>query len=712
VYGGISCGDECGSAKVYSTVVVGSEVVVAGAFGGVCSPERWQYAPCPDTVSADDIFAYNLGTGVIDPNFTPILGNGTIYALAAGPDGTVYAGGQFTMVNGAPHAGIVQLNVTPGQPTDGQTVASFTGQINKTVYALAFNGNALYAGGSFTTVNDQPEEAIARLDATTGATDTSFQFTVANKVWPNTTLQVQSMSLTPDGDLLAIAGSFQTVNNMAIPRVALIDTGGGLGAVATLANWAAPILATTCLIDNYVNAIALSPDGSFFVIGTTGSLEVNGASVCDAVTRFSTAPTGDDVQPSWINFSGGDTFHSVVVAGSVVYAGGHNRWVNNECGNNAVCEPNAVLVDGLAALDANTGMALPWWAPQTARGIGVASLTPYPAGLYPGSNGGLIVGTDVDIIGGAYHHSLAMFPLASTATPAPGGPIPSGIFSQGRLNGADEQSIGVAAMCVDDANDSSAAGNPVQFSTCENTGQQNWTVEPDGTIQINGLCLDTAGGAVTEGTLAVLNTCDGDSSQMWTQGPGNTLVNQAAGMCLDDPDASTTNGIQLQIYECDGDIQQIWPLPAAQAPPPPPPAGPIFSVLEEQDTDVPCLDDDHGQTAPGTDVVLQACFGYTSEKWAVEPNGTIQVNGQCLDTAGGAVTEGTLAVVNPCDGASTQIWAQGTPNPGTAGDTLINQGAAGMCLDDPGSVNANYTPLQISTCQNGLAAENWILPGT
>jgi hypothetical protein len=706
VYARSSCGKTCGHSTVYSTVVVGSEVVVAGSFTGICSPVSTQYAPCPATVRADGIFAYNLDTGAIDPHFKPVLAGGPVYALAAGPANTVYAGGQFATVDGGSHADVVQLYVAPGQSTDGQVVPSFTGQLDNAAYTLAFNGNALYVGGAFSTVNHHSEKAIARLDATTGATDTSFQFALGNKVAASVALQVQSISLTSDGSLLAIAGSFQTVNNKGVPRVALIDTGGGLGAAATLANWAAPILATNCLRPNYVEAVAFSPDGSFFVAATTGSLEANGASICDAAARFSAAATGAGVQPSWINFSGGDTFHSVAVAGSVIYVGGHNRWVNNECGDNTVCESNAVLVDGVAALDASTGLALPWWHPQTSRGVGVQSLTTFPAGLYPGSNGGLLLGTDVNTIGGAYHSNLAMFPLASAATPTAGGPIPSGIFSQGRLNGANEQNSGVAAMCVDDANDSSAAGNPVQFSTCENTDEQNWTVEPGGTIQINGRCLDTAGGGTAPGTLAVVNPCGGGGTQIWTQGPADTLRNQASDLCLADPNASVTNGTQLQVLPCDGSAGQSWPLPAAPAPPPPPATGSLSSVLNESNTDVPCVTDVNNAAE------LLTCDGFASQAWTTEPDGTIRDNGLCLDTAGGGTAAGTLIVVDSCDGAATQVWTQGAGHPGSAGNSLTNQGAAGMCLVDPGSVTARNTQLQISACEDGLAAQNWVLPRT
>ena len=150
----------------------------------------------------------------------------------------------------------------------------------------------------------------------------------------------------------------------------------------------------------------------------------------------------------------------------------------------------------------------------------------------------------------------------------------------------------MAAMCVDDATGSSAAGNPVQFSTCENTGEQNWTVQPDGTIQVNGVCLDTSGGGTAAGTPAVVNPCNSASTQVWTQGPGDALVNQASGLCLAHPNASVANGTQLGILSCDGGAEQSWPLPAA-------PGrrlralaiGTLSSVLVESDTGVPCVAD-------------------------------------------------------------------------------------------------------------------------
>jgi hypothetical protein len=688
---------------IYSMVIVNGEVVVAGAFAQACTPAPVGYAVCPTIVPADNIFAFDLQTGAIDPNFTPVVDQGPIDALAAGPNNTVYVGGKFTTMNGVSQQGVAQLYVTPGQSTDGQLVPGFAGQAGGTVSNLAVSGNALYVGGTFSTVDGVNQRAIARLDATTGTLDNSFHITLGSPT-QGSTLQIQAMSLTLDGSTLAIGGSFQTVNGQSIPRLALISTGGALGATATLDNWSAPILTNNCTKQhNYVNAIDFSPDGSFFVVVNTGYKTTGGPAICDSAARFETAATGTGIQPTWVDYTGGDTLHSVAVTGSVVYVGGHHRWANNECGNNRDCEANSILVMGVDALDANTGLALPWWHPMTARGDGVESLVPFPAGTYPGSDGGLLLGTDVSIIGGATHSKLAMFPLASTASPTPGGPILSGMFSDGRVGGSEGSSTGVPAMCVDDAGNSSVSGTPVQLSTCLNNAEQNWLIAPDQTIQINGLCLDASGGGTSSGTPVVVNTCSGAASQNWQQGTGNTVINAASGLCLDDPGASTTSGTQLDIATCDGSIQQVWPLPVAQAPPPPPPVGAVSAkALVQSNTQPPCLDDMNNKAKPGAIVDINTCLGKPAQNWTIQLDGTFQIHGLCLDTQGEGTASGTPTVLNTCDGSANQQWLP------QSGYELVNQ-ASQLCLTMPGGNTANGTQLQISPCIGG-GSEMWRLP--
>ena len=77
--------------------------------------------------------------------------------------------------------------------------------------------------------------------------------------------------------------------------------------------------------------VDFSPDGSYFVIVDDRRTEHrhplrHGRSVEDhrAGARRS--------QPTWVDATGGDTLTAVAITGSVVYVGGHQRWMNNYSG--------------------------------------------------------------------------------------------------------------------------------------------------------------------------------------------------------------------------------------------------------------------------------------------------------------------------------------------------------------------------------------------
>ena len=716
--------------EVYDTAYVNGDVVAVGAFTEVCQPGTLAQGLCqPGTqVTRDDIFAYHAGTGLIDPNFVPVLNSGPAWTVIPGPSGsnTVYVGGQFTSVNGTTRKGLVQLNVNPGVtsgPTaDGSVVTAFKANVSNFVRTLALSpdGSALYLGGQFSTVNGVARTALARVNATTGVVDPAFNITLSNPI-PTLPLKVGAMDLSANGNLLAIGGTALTVNGQSKPRLAIVATGGTLGATAQLADFTAPILNNNCSAEHdYVRSLSIAPDGSYLVIGTTG-FKNDGTtpfSVCDAVARFNvsslaagTTGTAVPVAPAWINYAGGDSFYSVTIAGSVVYAGGHNRWADNYCGVNNVCEPNTVLEGGLSALDANTGMALAWWQPITLRGKGTMYLNTFPAGTYDGTNPGLALGTDTDVIHGAYHAENALFPLAPLTTVKPEGPIPSGMFNE--EGGANTGT----PMCVDDPGNSSTAGTQVDLATCLNIAQQVWTAPAAGTtgqITVNGLCLDTAAGGTTAGTNVVLNTCGTATTQHWSQGQGNTVINQGAStaqgtsMCLDDPNSNTTSGTPLDIAACSSapiSTNQVWPLPVAPGPPAGPPVGPVWPQELQKDTQVPCMDDNGNSTATGNKVQMWTCRGDTQQRWTMKPTGTIQIDGGfCLDSAGGATTSGTLVVLDPCSkGATSQIW---TPGPSNS----LKQQASGLCLADPAGNTVNGTQLQILAC-DGSNGQAWRIPG-
>jgi hypothetical protein len=131
-------------------------------------------------------------------------------------------------------------------------------------------------------------------------------------------------------------------------------------------------------------------------------------------------------------------------------------------------------------------------------------------------------------------------------TSAPSGPITAGLNS---------------AKCVDDSAFSTANGNKIQMWDCTGGINQQWTVEPDGTLQVYGKCMDITGANYGNGTLIELWDCNGGGNQQWHASNG-TLVNPASGKCLDDPGSNTANGTQLVLWTCNGGSNQQWHLPS------------------------------------------------------------------------------------------------------------------------------------------------------
>ena len=373
---------------VYAVAVVGDEVVVGGDF------QQVRAATGGPTLARSGLFAFQLGTGAISTGVAP-QPDGPVRALAAGPDGTVYAGGSFTRLGGGMHHGIAQLSVA-----DGAAVPAFTADVDKgTVLTLAAADGALYAGGTFGAIGGAARPALARLSGTTGAVDTGFTAGVAKQ--RSGRLRVSKLALSGTGTLAAI-GTFTQVGGEPRDQVAVVSAGTG-----AVRDWYTDAYRPKCndAYNSYLRGIDFAPDGSWFVVVTTGH-NSGPTAMCNSAARFDLAGTGAH-DPSWVNRTGGNTLLSVAVTGAAVYVGGHQRWLDNPYGDKSA-GAGAVSRPGIGAIDPDTGKALAW-NPTHDRGNGVDALVSYPAG--DGHAGGLLVGSDTEHMGHEYHARIGAFPL-------------------------------------------------------------------------------------------------------------------------------------------------------------------------------------------------------------------------------------------------------------------------------------------------------------
>ena len=369
-------------------------------------------------------------------NFTPnvtdagLSNKSAVFALTQ-LGGTMYAGGRFRSVtNAARTTTYARTNLMSFDATSG-AMTGFAPNVNGDVWALQASGSSVYVAGAFTAVNGVARQGIAKLDATTGAVDPAFNahlprgtvydarlvggrliisgnfpkrlvalnpgsgadtgyinLPITGKVAANAgATDVYRFAVDPAGTRLVGVGNFTSVGGQARSRVFMLNLGA---TSATVNAWYYQPLSNMCAagsLPSYVKDVDFSPDGSYFVIATTGFVPQTGGlgrDVCDAAARFETG-IATPFRPTWMNYTGGDTLHSVLVTGAAVYVNGHQRWLDNPFGRDTA-GPGAVSRPGIGAIDPSTGKALSW-NPGKTRGVGGKDLYATSAGLWVASDG-------------------------------------------------------------------------------------------------------------------------------------------------------------------------------------------------------------------------------------------------------------------------------------------------------------------------------------
>ena len=371
---------------VWTMAVVGDTVVVGGAFTKVTDSSRRQ------TFARHNIFAFGLHDGTIRP-FAPIV-DGAVYALAAGADDTVYAGGAFKTVNGTAQRGLARLTLS------GQRVSAFGAKINwGDVRALAARGSQVYAAGTFSAINGVQRTGLARLNAVSGAVDTGFDARLSAPGLSRT--RVEHFDISPDGRRLVAVGALLRSGTYDRTQIAMFDVSGPS---AALTNWYTDAYKPPCMkgFDTYLRQVKFSPDGSYFVVVATGRAS-SPDRLCDSAARFEATGSGRH-NPTWVQRTGGDSLYAVAVTGAAVYLGGHQRYFDNPYGTDAKGPgPGAVARPGIGAVSPTTGRALSW-NPTRSRGAGVRVFVALPQGL--------LVGSDTDQLGHEYHGRIGLFPVS------------------------------------------------------------------------------------------------------------------------------------------------------------------------------------------------------------------------------------------------------------------------------------------------------------
>ena len=281
----------------WAQVVVGNTVYVVGKF---TQARPAGSAAGVNTVTRNNILAYNIETGALITSFAPSL-NAQALAIAASPDGSrIYVTGDFTTVDGASYYRIAAFNTATGQ-----VIPSFKPILGSQGRAVIASNSTVYVGGTFRTVSSQPRDYVASINASNGA---------VNAWAPNADATVNALALTTDNAKLIVGGRFTTLAGTALR---------GLGAVNASTGASMPFAANSVVrnagTEASITSLIATADriyGTGYVFGSGGNLE----------GTFSADPaTGNLI---WLEDCHGDTY-SAFPQGDVVYVASHAHY----CGN-------------------------------------------------------------------------------------------------------------------------------------------------------------------------------------------------------------------------------------------------------------------------------------------------------------------------------------------------------------------------------------------
>ncbi|GAA2717839.1 hypothetical protein ACFY2R_05015 [Micromonospora olivasterospora] len=391
---------------VFAIHDAGSKVIVGGSFTGARNRNSTV------TIARKYVLAFDKATGAVDTAFAPQV-DGEVLDIVAGPTaGTVYLAGKFNTVGTTSRRKLALLNVSNGSLVTSFPNVAFDGLINDVEKV----GSRLLVGGIFTKTGTLTRNGLASLNASTGVVDSylTASLTENHNYRPTETggakagVGAEKLAVSPDGTQLVVIGNFKKADGAPHDQIVRLTLGS---TAATVSTWNTTRYQDRCkwtMFDSYVRDVSFSPDGKYFVVANTGGPYAG--TLCDAVARWETSSTGSTVQPTWINYSGGDTFLSVGITERAVYVGGHFRWLNNTGASNSAY-PGAVARPSIAALDPLNGLPLSWNPGRHPRGYGVAELLVTPAGLW--------LGSDQPWIGNFKYRRerIAFFPLTGGATP-------------------------------------------------------------------------------------------------------------------------------------------------------------------------------------------------------------------------------------------------------------------------------------------------------
>ena len=261
---------------------------------------------------------------------------------------TVYAGGDFTIIDGQSRNHIAALDATTGNATSWNPNAN--GNLISDVLSIAVSGTTVYVGGLFDSIGGQSRKNIGALDATTG-----------NALGWNPDASDGVYSLAVSGTTIYVGGAFNTIGAQTRNYIAALE--------ATTGN----VLSWNPNADYWVKSLAVNgttvyAGGRFTNIGGQNR---NYIAALDATTGNALAWNPNAFRHFYYPASY-CIVNSITVSGTTIYAGGLFDSIGGQTRSD------------MAALDGTAGTVLAWKPnlPGGVYSLAVKGSTIYAGGLF------------------------------------------------------------------------------------------------------------------------------------------------------------------------------------------------------------------------------------------------------------------------------------------------------------------------------------------
>ena len=293
---------------VWKSVQFNDRIIVAGEFQQV---ETSRGGP---VVNRPNIFAYDVNTGEIIDDFNPNLNGPVFDVVVDDTDNSLFLGGTFTQIDGQFRNRLAKLDYF------GNLDPTFRPIVSAMVNTLVVGDGELFVGGTFARVNNEPHNQIAAVDTVFGRSVADFNYQIRGAFGRGGSQSVRALDLTEDNRLFVAHVGQEIVDNNGVGHDHV-----GVAVIDLVANrveaWNTPWFASVrprCSQgdgDIRIRDAELSPDESVFVVVEQGGYN------CDKILSFDT-DGGANTEPNWVS-AAFDSVLSVGVTNDTVYVGGH-----------------------------------------------------------------------------------------------------------------------------------------------------------------------------------------------------------------------------------------------------------------------------------------------------------------------------------------------------------------------------------------------------